>query len=215
MLVRQKGLLDSSLIVCDSSDLPCWKTDKLILQEKGLLQSKEPEASTSPAADMARADSQQSVAAKETASTSTSTGGGQAQHTRPSQDRRRGATVEPSNSSQTSSSGRDGGGLEARLLGWKDRLSKSIDGTSETADSAQSRRGIEGSQRSRNEGKKVETAEPPGVNFTGRMSNMFAAASNTLRPSSAKKDEPKPRSTLVTNLHKEFTERCYTVLALY
>lgn len=80
-------------------------------------------------------------------------------------------------------------------MGWKERLSKSIDGSLEaTADSAQASSREESGRRLRNEEKKAEgpdlgSKDSSAMNFTERMSNMFAAASSTLRPSSAKTRE--------------------------
>lgn len=99
--------------------------------------------------------------------------------------------------SQGSSATRDSGRIESRLMGWKGRLTKSTDGGIERSTSGSVQREADHRRLNMEEMKRSVpemVAEPSpkdasAMNFTERMSSMFAAASNTLRPTSAKREE--------------------------
>ena len=76
--------------------------------------------------------------------------------------------------------------------GWKGRLSKSHDGNRDVSEKLQDLKEAKPSRekgRERKQAKEASSKEASGPGFSERMSSMFAAASNTLRPSSAKRDD--------------------------
>ena len=94
--------------------------------------------------------------------------------------------VERSNQSWSSAASREGGKLESRLMGWTGRLSKNTEPSLDNANGSLAKR--QEGQKGAKEPRKAPAADDSskdasGLNFTERMSSMFAAASNTLRPS--------------------------------
>jgi len=78
----------------------------------------------------------------------------------------------------------EGGKIEGRLAGWKEKLSGSYSGSKDHGDSW--------GRKLREEPRKVEEGEGSGRSFTGRMTNMLNAATHSLRPTSARKEKAEP-----------------------
>lgn len=110
----------------------------------------------------------------------------QVQDPRDLQERFSAESVDRSSHSQSSTASKDGSRLELRLRGWKGRLSKSHDGVRDLTEKS----GARGEERQPKAKEKREShgKESSTINFSERMSSMFAAASNTLRPSSARRE---------------------------
>lgn len=131
-------------------------------------------------------------------------------------DRQSAESVERSSLSQSSVTSREGKS-ESKLKGWTSgRLNKGAEGTADSSSGNDTDREARKERRVRVEERKADgppssSRDAAGMNFSERMSSMFAAASNTLRPSSAKRDEPQ-RYNLIYAKHRA-QENCMICIA--
>ena len=128
-------------------------------------------------------------------------------------DRQSAESVERSSLSQSSATSREGK-LESKLKGWTTgRLNRGAEGTADSSSGNDTDREARKERRVRVEERKADgppssSRDAAGMNFSERMSSMFAAASNTLRPSSAKRDEPQ-RYNLICAKHRTQSGKLY------